>query len=119
MNILKEIKDWWKPEVKEASTKATVRFKNGAAIYSYSPAHAGDLMLDKVHQFTVVNQNREARAEMLAFNQSSQYRSMLADAQSSEQFRQGTQGNGIMNICLQQSYESNMRLSDREMGRLI
>ena len=32
MSILKAIKAWWKPEVKEASTKATVRFKNGVAI---------------------------------------------------------------------------------------
>lgn len=64
MNILKSIKAWWKPDVKEASTKATVRFKNGVAFSTTIPANAGFDMRNKVDGFKYRNQDRDATAKI-------------------------------------------------------
>ncbi len=61
MNIIKAIKAWWKPEAKEASTKATVRFKNGVVIDTHYPDYAGLVMRKAIDGF--VNSNRDLEAE--------------------------------------------------------
>ena len=57
-------------EVKEASTKATVRFKNGAAVNLYTPSHASDEMKIAVSGFVAVNRDleKEARFRERAMN---------------------------------------------------
>jgi len=59
MSIISRIKSWFEPEVKVATTKAKVRFKNGAAINLYTPDHAGDEMRTKACGFVSVNRDLE------------------------------------------------------------
>ena len=70
MNIISRIKSWFEPKV--AATKATVRFKNGAAIYLYTPKHAGDDMKTKAYRFVQVNRDldKEKRLRELLQNRS-------------------------------------------------
>ena len=57
MNIISRIKSWFEPKI--ATTKAKVRFKNGAAIYLHTPAHAGDEMKVQAYRFVQVNRDLE------------------------------------------------------------
>ena len=99
MNILKAIKAWWKPEVKEASTKATVRFKNGAAIHLYTPAHASDTMKIAASGFVTVNRDLEREARL---------RAMLSNMQNDQARYTGLRG---------QALQGNMLMG--ETGRFI
>ncbi len=73
MNIISRIKSWFEPKI--ATKKATVRFKNGAAIYLYTPAHAGDDMKTEAYRFVQVNRNLEAEKRLrdLMQNRSNSY----------------------------------------------
>ena len=111
MNILKAIKAWWKPEVKEASTKATVRFKNGVAFSVKIPANAGFDMRNKVDGFQYRNQDWKAVEEMrIALHNMGRQQAMGMEARGF---------GGHHGLAAQQSHFANRLLSPREMGRLI
>ena len=107
MSILKAIKAWWKPEVKEASTKATVRFKNGAAINLYTPAHASDEMKIKVAGFVTVNRDLEKEARV---------RAMLMNMQNDQSRQTGLRGQSYAGNMLMGSAAQRSALSGQTEG---
>ena len=72
MNILKTIKSWWKPEVKEESESSdvvlenpTIRIRNGNVFSVTMPKSAQD-PCTRMHVSQICDLNRSHEAELLA-----------------------------------------------------